>query len=211
MTKQILRNSLTVLIAVVSLSIAAFAQTSPSPLKGINIQNFGQMDERFYRGAQPGQGDFQALKTLGVKTVVDLQNDPTDYEKSSVEALGMKYVNIPMSGSSKPERAKVDQFLKLLDDPSTGVVFVHCKAGIHRTGVMGAAYRVNKYGWNYDQAYQEMKNYQFTSGLVHGSFKSFVKDYADGAMAAKTTKAASEAAGAGVKATAKVAAAKTSN
>jgi protein tyrosine/serine phosphatase len=212
MTRHILRNSLTVLIAVISLSIAAFAQTSPSAFKGINIKNFGQMDERFYRGAQPERADYQALKTLGVKTIVDLQNDPTDYEKSSVEALGMKYVNIPMSGVSRPEQAKVDQFLKLLDDPLTGVVYVHCKAGIHRTGVMGAAYRVTKDGWNYDQAYKEMKNYQFTSGLVHGSFKSFVKDYASRAIASKSTRAASAAPSGGAKAApTKATAAKTSN
>ena len=54
------------------------------------------MDERYYCGAQPEPGDYQALADLGIKTVVDLRNDPTDYEKSAAEAVGMKYVNIPM-------------------------------------------------------------------------------------------------------------------
>ncbi|MCW5962164.1 MAG: tyrosine-protein phosphatase [Pyrinomonadaceae bacterium] len=137
------------------------------------------MDERFYRGAQPEPGDFQALKGLGIKTVVDLRNDPTDYEKAAVEALGMTYVNIPMSGWRSPKDAQLEEFMNLVNNPETGAFFVHCKAGIHRTGVAGAVYRFENYGWDYDTAYREMKNYRFSSGLVHGRLKSYVKDYAE--------------------------------
>jgi tyrosine-protein phosphatase SIW14 len=148
------------------------------------------MDERFYRGAQPLQGDYQSLKDLGINTVIDLRNDPTDYEKSAVEALGMKYVNIPMSGWKSPKDSDIQQFLQLMNDPSTGTVYVHCKAGIHRTGVAGAVYRFTKYGWDYDKVYSEMKNYNFSSGLVHGSLKSYVKSYA-GKMKSDQVKLAS--------------------
>lgn len=160
-----------------SFAAVSSAQTSPSGFPNVNIKNFGQMDERFYRGAQPEPGDYQSLKDLGVKTVIDLRNDPTDYEKSSVEALGMKYINIPMSGWKSPKDSDLEAFLKLANDPETGVFFVHCKAGIHRTGVAGAVYRFTKYNWDYDQAYKEMKNYNFYSGLFHGALKSYVKDY----------------------------------
>ena len=34
------------------------------------------MDERFYRGAKPKRGQYQALKDLGVNTVIDLQEEP---------------------------------------------------------------------------------------------------------------------------------------
>ena len=147
------------------------------------------MDERFYRGAQPLEDDFQSLKDLGVKTVIDLRNDPTTYEKAAVEALGMRYVNIPMSGWKTPKDRQVEEFLKLANDPETGKFFVHCKAGIHRTGVAGAVYRFTKYDWNYDQVYQEMKVYNFTSGLVHGALKSYVKDYARNFPVAKNNQA----------------------
>jgi tyrosine-protein phosphatase SIW14 len=210
MKRDMLRRSTTVLIAIISLGIAALAQTSPSEFKGINIKNFGQMDAGFYRGAQPMPEDFKALKDLGVKTVVDLQNDPTNYEKADVEALGMKYVNIPMSGVSKPKTSDVDTFLALVNNPDTGTIYVHCKAGIHRTGVMGAAYRLTKSGWDYDKAYQEMKNYQFTAGLVHGSFKSFVEEYGKRTASQKSA-AAAAAAGSGVEAAGTPTAAKTSN
>src|ERR1041384_6492218 len=132
------------------------------------------MDERFYRGAQPLPEDYQALKDLGVKTVIDLRNDPTDYEKTAVEALGMRYINIPMSGWKSPKDHQIEEFLKLANNPETGAFFVHCKAGIHRTGVAGAVYRFTKYGWDYKEAYQEMKNYDFSTGWVHGGLKDYV-------------------------------------
>lgn len=179
MQKNNFRAFLATFVFVLGLSIAGFAQTEPKMFPNVNIKNFGQMDERYYRGAQPQPGDYQSLKDLGVTTVIDLRNDPTDYEKTAVEALGMKYVNIPMSGWKYPKQQYIDQFLQLMNNPETGTVFVHCKAGIHRTGITGAIYRFTKYGWDYDKAYKEMKNYNFSTGLVHGRLKDFVEDYAE--------------------------------
>jgi protein tyrosine/serine phosphatase len=180
MIKNTLRAFAATFVIVLNFAVYSAAQTSPSSTNfpNVRIGNFGQMDERFYRGAQPLESDYQSLKDLGIKTVIDLRNDPTDYEKAAVEALGMKYVNIQMSGWKSPKDRQIEEFLKLIDDPETGAFFVHCKAGIHRTGVAGAVYRFTKYSWTYDQAYTEMKNYNFSSGLVHGSLKSYVKDYA---------------------------------
>ena len=158
---------------------AAFAKTHSDPaFANIKIKNFGKMDDRFYRGAQPKQEDFADLKNLGVKTVVDLQDSPTNFEKRAVEALGMRYVNIPMSDSSYPKQESIDAFLKLVNDPTTGVMYVHCAGGRHRTGVMGAVYRFNVNHWSYDQAYAEMKDYDFYTRWGHGDLKTFVEDYA---------------------------------
>jgi len=172
------RSYLSVFFGVVALvfasQISAFSQESSN----VSIKNFGQMDERFFRGAQPKENDYQQLAALGIKTVIDLQIDTKDYEKRDVEALGMKYVNIPMSDTSYPEQAKIDEFLKLVNDPATGKFFVHCAGGRHRTGVMGAVYRFNLYNWNYDQVYAEMKKFDFYTRWGHGDMKKFVQDYA---------------------------------
>ncbi|PWT89140.1 MAG: hypothetical protein C5B55_11880 [Blastocatellia bacterium] len=143
----------------------------------INIKNFGQMDDRFYRGAQPRQEDYKSLADLGIKTVIDLRKDPESYEKPSVEGLGMRYVNIPMSDTEYPPSNQIEEFLKLVNDPSTGKFFVHCAGGRHRTGVMGAVYRFNHYHWNFDQVYAEMKDYDFYTRFGHGEMKRFVEDY----------------------------------
>jgi len=177
------RSYLSVLFAVVSLvlasSITAFSQDSnKADISKVSIKNFGQMDDRFFRGGQPKENEYPELAALGIHTVIDLQDDPTSYEKGSVEALGMKYINIPMSDSRYPDSAKIEQFLKLVDDPSTGKFYVHCAGGRHRTGVMGAVYRFNHYNWNYDQVYAEMKKYDFYTRWGHGDMKKFVQDYA---------------------------------
>ena len=169
------------------------AEQKAAIIKNIKIANFGEMDERYYRGAQPLESDYQSLKDLGVNTVIDLRNDPTDYEKPAVEALGMKYVNIPMSGWKSPDMEEVNQFLALLEDPSTGTVYVHCKAGRHRASVMGAAYRYTKYDWDYDQVYQEMKKFRYSNGLVHGKLGSFVKKWGQRRAEEKATARAAAA------------------
>jgi protein tyrosine/serine phosphatase len=173
-----LRTFALLLTAVGAFASFATAQTSPTKFENIKIGNFGQMDENYFRGAQPLPDDYASLAALGIKTIIDLRNDPTDYEKAAAEHAGMKYVNIPMSGWKRPKDRDIDQFLKIANDPETGKFFVHCKAGIHRTGITAAIYRFTKYGWGYDQAYQDMKNYDFSSGLVHGALKSYVRDYA---------------------------------
>jgi tyrosine-protein phosphatase SIW14 len=158
---------------VLASSVTSFAQQSD-----IKIKNFGQMDDRFYRGAQPREEDYKQLAAIGIKTVIDLREDPTDYEKRDAEAAGMRYVNLPMSDKEYPPAATIDQFLKLVDEPSTGKFFVHCAGGRHRTGVMGAVYRFNHYNWNFDQVYAEMKKYDFYTRWGHGEMKKFVEDYA---------------------------------
>ena len=150
----------------------------------IKIKNFGQMDERFYRGAQPKEeSDYKALAALGIKTVIDLTDDPKDYEKSMVEAAGMRYVHIPMVAKKYPTSEAVATFLKTVDDPTTGKFYLHCAGGRHRTGAMGAVYRYNYYNWNFEQVYKEMKQYDFYTSWGHGAFKDFVKDYYDQKLA----------------------------
>ncbi len=188
-------TKISVAVAIVlAIGTAAVAKRHSDPaFSNIHIRNFGKMDDRFYRGAQPDESDYKDLKALGVKTVIDLQDHPSNYEKRDVEALGMRYVNIPMSDSSYPQQNSVDAFLKLVKDPATGTMFVHCAGGRHRTGVMGAVYRFNVNHWNLDQAYTEMKDYDFYTRFGHGDLKTFVEDYAQKMPKASAAAAASSA------------------
>ena len=176
--KNSLARTTAALGLVLIVAALSFAKTHSDPaFSNVKIKNFGQMDERFYRGAQPGEEDFKDLAALGIKTVIDLRDNPTSYEKRDVEALSMRYVNIPMSDSSYPKEDQINAFLKLIDDPSTGKFFVHCAGGRHRTGVIGAVYRFNVNHWNYDQVYAEMVDYDFYTRFGHGDLKTYVEDY----------------------------------
>jgi protein tyrosine/serine phosphatase len=184
-TRSLFRARFGALLTILLLSIVSFAQTSEHKASNphVKIKNFGQMDERFYRGAQPKEEDYKDLAALGIKTIIDLRDDPEDYERPMAEALGMRYVNIAMIAKKYPKEDQVEQFLKLVNDPETGKFYVHCAGGRHRTGVMGAVYRFNKYGWNFEQVYVEMKNYDFYTRWGHGDFKKFVQDYWDNMQA----------------------------
>ena len=159
------------------LAATSFSQTSPGKFPNIKISDFGQMDEHFYRGARPNTKDFAALKELGIHTVIDLTDNTKD-ERAAVEALGMKYVNIPIVDKSYPTEENVAAFLKTIDEKDTGVFYVHCAGGRHRTGDMGALYRFTKYGWDFDKVYKEMENYDFYTSNGHQKSKDFVVDYA---------------------------------
>ncbi len=165
------------LALVFALSAVSFAKPKDSSFPNIKIDNFGQMDQRFYRGARPKSEDLKNLAALGIKTVIDLTDNSSDYEKPAVEAAGMRYVNIPLVDKAYPSAEQVNAFLKVTNDPATGKFFVHCAGGRHRTGIMGAVYRFNHDHWNYDQAYAEMKQYDFYTSNGHGKQLNFVQDY----------------------------------
>ena len=165
------------LALVFALSAVSFAKPKDSSFPNIKIDNFGQMDQRFYRGARPKSEDLKNLAALGIKTVIDLTDNSSDYEKPAVVAAGMRYVNIPLVDKAYPSAEQVNAFLKVTNDPATGKFFVHCAGGRHRTGIMGAVYRFNHDHWNYDQAYAEMKQYDFYTSNGHGKQLNFVQDY----------------------------------
>lgn len=173
-----LRHCLLAVTIILFVAAISSAQEVGSPdLKSIKIKNFGQMDERFFRGGQPKEKDYKVLAMLGIRTVIDLREDPEEYERPLVEALGMKYVNIPMIAKKYPTAEVTEMFLRTVNDPGTGKFYVHCAGGRHRTGAMGAVYRFQFYDWNFEQVYREMKQYDFYTSWGHGAFKDFVQDY----------------------------------
>ena len=161
-----------------AIAVVSIGKThSDEKFSGIKIGNFGQMDERFYRGARPKEKEFAALKALGIQTVIDL-TDNTPKEKGYVEAQGMRYVNIAIPDKKDPSAEQIAEFLKVVNEPETGKFYVHCAGGRHRTGVMGAIYRFNNYQWKLDQVYAEMLDFDFYTSNGHGGQKKFVESYA---------------------------------
>jgi hypothetical protein len=69
--------------------------TSPSKtFASVTIKNFGQMDNHFYRGAQPKEEEYKELAKLGVKSIIDLRDNPLPYADKAAEAAKMRF-NIP--------------------------------------------------------------------------------------------------------------------
>ena len=164
-------------LAVLLIGAASAAHAANARLSAIKIDNFGVVNDHYYRGAQPTPADFPDLAALGVKTVIDLTRDGRDDEKSLVEAAGMKFVRIPLTTTEAPAGMAITQFLALVTDPANQPVYVHCQGGRHRTGTMTAIYRMTQEGWTPARAYEEMKQYRFEGFPGHPELKRFVLGY----------------------------------
>ncbi len=106
--------------------------------------NLYKVNDRLYRGAQPEAEGFKELKKLGVKTVLNLRASHSDSEL--LEDAGLDYVHIEMQPWDV-EYDEVKQALQIIMDESKQPVFVHCKHGADRTGVVIAAWRLTADGW----------------------------------------------------------------
>jgi tyrosine-protein phosphatase SIW14 len=108
------------------------------------LTNFGRVTENLYRGAQPTSDGINSLRAMGVGMVVNFRDDKaeTTAEQHEVESLGMKYVGIPWSANHEPSSAQIVEFLDLVRANPNMKIFVHCRRGADRTGVMIASYRI---------------------------------------------------------------------
>lgn len=148
-------------------------------LKLDGIPNGGKISDSLFRGAQPRQQGIQQLKSLGITTIVDLRGeDPsrTTWERQQAESAGIRFVSIPLDGWSPPSNEQVAQFLALFRNNPKEKVYVHCRYGEDRTGVLVATYRMAVDGWQPQQALNEMYFFGF-NGMWHPSMKSYVRDF----------------------------------
>jgi protein tyrosine phosphatase (PTP) superfamily phosphohydrolase (DUF442 family) len=107
------------------------------------VGHLAAVDAKVWRGAAPSSlAGYQSLAAAGVTTVVDLRAEPDrGLDQGALQAAGLTVVSLPIRDGQTPTRAQIDRFLQLVTD-SPGKVFLHCGAGVGRTGSMAAAYLV---------------------------------------------------------------------
>ena len=165
-----------VLIAAIELSAAASFRDEKQSLPGVG--NFGEINPHLFRGAQPTAEGLRALAAKGVQVVVRLSlgEEGGASEAADVRALGMEPVTLPWSVEGEPDRDEVRQFLQVVSDPRHRVVFVHCKRGADRTGVMIAMSRIAFDGWTAERAMQEMRAFHYHD-LFHWHLRALVEAF----------------------------------
>jgi tyrosine-protein phosphatase SIW14 len=122
-------------------------------------------DGRLYRSGQltPKVLD-RAVHDHGIRTIVCLRAlaREGDTRLENVEEIwcaerGIRYVRFAPAAWDSPEgEANLNAFLKLVHDPDAGPVLIHCFAGLHRTGVYCAIFRMELHGWTNAEAIAEM-------------------------------------------------------
>lgn len=135
------------------------------------------VNDQLMRGAQPRPGGIQRLSELGVKTIINLRgtDSRTRSDEAEAKSLGLTYINVPLPVWGRPENEKVQRVLEIISAPDTGRVFVHCKDGVDRTGMIVALYRITKEGWEPNKATAEatragMRRYQYWK-------RDYINDY----------------------------------
>jgi protein tyrosine/serine phosphatase len=124
----------------------------------------------------PRPEGYATLAKMGVRSVINLRS--RNEEKEQVEAHGMRSFGVPMStfGDVNPEMVR--KAVALMADPGNQPVFVHCRQGRDRTGVVVAVYRMEIDGWSREEAEEEMQAYGFHDVWFH--MKTFVRRYRPG-------------------------------
>ncbi|MBN1585911.1 MAG: tyrosine-protein phosphatase [Candidatus Omnitrophica bacterium] len=143
------------------LSGCAYAGYLKDPF--VDIPAFSKVTDNLYRGAYPKPEGYTRLKSLGIKTIVNLSDD-TRYEpqeKKVAAEYGFNYVHIPLGVYTWPEDENVLKFLQTVLGPQYQPVFVHCSNGRDRTGAMIAVYRTIVEGKGPKEGYKEALDHGF--------------------------------------------------
>jgi hypothetical protein len=157
---------------------------------------------KIYRsGEMTAEGFRGAVERLRLRTIINLQDEyedpdlPLDFlgtgtikESDLCRELGVRYVYLPprlISRKLVPAQRPpaIDRFLELLDDPSVYPVLIHCRAGLHRTGVMAAVYRMEYDQFTREQALGELKAHgfgEFNSTAANDYIVQYILTYRPG-------------------------------
>jgi protein tyrosine/serine phosphatase len=132
-----------------------------------------QVNDRLYRGAQPEAEGFKELKKLGVKTILNLRLMHSD--RKLLKDTDLDYVHIKMEAWDA-EYDEVKQALQIITDKSKQPVFVHCKHGADRTGIVIAAWRLVEDGWTKEEAIEEMTKGPFGFHKTWRGLPKFIRN-----------------------------------
>lgn len=114
--------------------------TRPAPVPGVGIRHAHPVDPKVIRGAAPGRVGLRDLAAAGVTTVVDLRAEAGIAVHDDLLAeLGIERHALPVRDGQVPTEDQARRLLRIVDE-APGAVYLHCGAGVGRTGAMAAWY-----------------------------------------------------------------------
>jgi protein tyrosine phosphatase (PTP) superfamily phosphohydrolase (DUF442 family) len=128
-------------LLIIALHGVARAEVGIDRIDGVDgVDKLRHVDGKVWAGANPQS--YSGLAAAGVTAVVDLRaEEDADADDQAIRALGMDVVHIPIRDGQIPSESEVARFVGIVES-SRGIVFLHCGAGVGRTGSMSSAYLV---------------------------------------------------------------------
>lgn len=180
-----LRAGIMALSVILTFSGAGAAGTEAGESK---IENFSYIADWLARGAQPTEAGLEELKQRGFKTVISFRHDHDKLairEKEIVEKSGMRFVNIPWRIQFAADAEKIlKEYFAVMEDTANHPVFIHCRHGRDRTGLLSIISGMHYNGWTYAESRQKSFAvskptwYWYYGGFVAARKKELFKAYA---------------------------------
>lgn len=150
-TRRVIRilavSAVTILVgnlAILAAHLVAQGSTSKDMIRELaGIDHLEAVDGKLWRGGAPSAEGYRGLAAAGVTTVIDLRaEDGIEPDLDYARSLGLDVVAIPIRDGQTPTSEQVETFLRATEQ-AAGNVFVHCGAGVGRTGTMVGAWLVS--------------------------------------------------------------------
>ena len=97
-------------------------------------------------GGQPNDAQFRAARAAGAVTVLDIRDpmEPRPFDEPALAAsLGLRYVNISVTGHSLDDTT-LEKILAVLRDDTAAPVFFHCGSGNRVGGALIPYFMLDK-------------------------------------------------------------------
>ena len=144
-----------------------------------SVPRFAEVAPGIYRSGRPHEEDAPLLKDLGIKTVVNLDDEGkyVQREEQFLKLFGIYTIRIPWDGLDYPKDEVIEKSLTLLNTQALKPILIHCERGSERTGLTIACWRIGQEKWDAKRAYEEMKTYEFRT-FWYGHLKKYLFRYA---------------------------------
>ncbi len=142
------------------------------------VPNLHKLTDSIYRGGRANEEGIAYLASLGTKTIINFEFDEAaiKWERAEAKKYGIKYISRPMQYKVAPTDAEIDKILGMMQDPKNYPLYIHCRHGKDRTGIVSAIFNVEVLGWTPERAYKDMLDKGFARW--HRALEAYFKNRA---------------------------------
>jgi len=122
------------------------------------------------------------IRRYGIRTIlVLLTNEPDARSQQQEEEVarrqGVELIRMGMPGDGRGDFELIDRAVEVIADASKRPLLVHCWAGVQRTGIVYAAWRMKYCGWDDQRALAEAAEHGY-SPARNPALGEHLRDYA---------------------------------